>query len=267
MESCMKKKIIFVEGSDYVGKTTFIDKFILLLNSEGLKALRIVEPNGEYRKILMSKGNKLSIQGRKFLFAANHIDTMYKIAKEYDNYDYILIDRTALISDFIYNTSDNELNEYLERFAGMYEDLDLTKFNNLFLNNSMTLFLAVTPSIFESRLQARKVKISDYYDSKTEDFKRNICRKYNAMYSYILSEIGDKEDIPSMLDCNYELTSSDKAFIKEHILRKNEKVLSNRYINNKSHANIVFKIFKDEDKDKINKDIIKLYEDIRQGGN
>ena len=92
--------LISFEGIEAVGKTTQIDLLEKYLEKKKYSVLRLIEPGGtklgeELRKILghLSKGSICS-EAELLLFSASRAQLIHEVLeKEYDHYDYIILDR------------------------------------------------------------------------------------------------------------------------------------------------------------------------------
>lgn len=188
-------KVFFVEGSDYSGKTTFIKRAEEYLKSSGFNVLTLKEPVSPLREILLSKDYDFGFSGRRLLFAGSHTFVMDKIFAEKDNYDYILVDRTSVITDAIYMQAEIDRgvdNSKREEIYDLYGHINKTSiladkifYNGFFKENSSLILISLDRCDLESRISHRGIDTSDRYDSQSIEYKRNIWRKYDELINRI----------------------------------------------------------------------------------
>lgn len=178
-------KIYFIEGPDGCGKTTFIKRIEDKLKDKGLKVMVLKEPSNDIRNILLDKDKDYGYLTRRFLFAANHAETLDLIFKARNDYDIVLIDRMALISDLIYAVMDrNNVDGYLkgviwESIYFMIRDIDDMMYKNFYFNgeNINLVLLDISKDELLNRINSRK-NTGDIYDIKGNDFKLEILSRY-----------------------------------------------------------------------------------------
>lgn len=185
-------KVIFVEGADYSGKTTFIKKITDKLSKEGQTFLILKEPFGIYRDILLDPKGELTFLNRRMLFAAGHIEIMNKIVEtvKYENFDYIFIDRTSIISDWVYSIAENPNQaKTLEKVLNTIEYADKNFYESFFKNNSSIILLDIQRNVIANRIESRKIDSNDINDIKSSEFKMKIYDTYH----YLIETFGTSD--------------------------------------------------------------------------
>ena len=217
-----KAKVIFVEGSDYSGKTTLISALTSNLAKEGKTYMVLKEPFGIYREILLNPNKKLSFMTRRILFMAGHIEVMNKITEtvKNNNFDYIFIDRTSIISDWVYSVvesdSDNECIKILAKILDTIEYVDKNFFESFFKNNSSIIFLDASESTMKYRINERKINSDDINDIKSTEFKMKIYE----IYHYLIK----------IIDTSYSTIENFTRFFKEYMILDNQEKIDNLII-------------------------------------
>lgn len=183
----MTAKIIYVEGSDYSGKTTFINNVKEKLEKQGKKCKCFKEPSGIYRELLLSdKSKDISLIERRILFCASRISVMEEIYKVKDEFDYIFVDRTSIVSDYVYTHIEGNNNEllYITLFPtyclclDFAENIDEKIYDSFFMRNSSIIFLDIDKKTFMERMDKREQVTNDINDAKDIIFKKNVFNKY-----------------------------------------------------------------------------------------
>lgn len=177
-------KIFFIEGPDYSGKTTLINKIKKSLKDKRILTLK--EPGYEMREMLLDKDRNLNSYTRRLLFTASHIEVMTEIYRKKDDYDIILVDRTAIVSDLIYSSNEDDVSDTVAnatrklfvKLIEIYKKTDEMLFGNFFKNNSNLILVHVDEETFKARLSSRVVDEQDIHDSKDDKFKWKIRHEY-----------------------------------------------------------------------------------------
>ncbi|MGL5711375.1 MAG: dTMP kinase [Paraclostridium sp.] len=184
-----KCKIIYIEGPDYSGKTTLISKLRKKLEREGNSVFITREPGGnngeKIREILLDPSDKISYITRRLLFLANHIETMDYITYISEIYDYIIIDRSAEISDMVYGHMCSSgrvkpISRKLYKLMGYICSLAKEDFYNGSLDESRVVFLDTPINVLRARISKRE-NTNDLNDNKSTEFKLDIAKKYKVV--------------------------------------------------------------------------------------
>lgn len=185
-------EVYYIEGSDYTGKTTLIDNLCKYIKSKGKTVLALKEPNGRYREELLSKDGNLSFFERRILFMACHMQTREYINKHMNEYDYVIVDRNAIISDMMYLETElpaieEEDAESVKRsLRRMYSSALRTQYcSGCASFEPHLIVLHIDEDEFKTRVNARAVKEDDINDLKDMDFKMSI---YNAYKKFIYED-------------------------------------------------------------------------------
>ena len=205
-------KIYFIEGPDYSGKTTLINKIKESFKDKRILVLR--EPCNEMRAMLLDKDRNLQNQTRRFLFAASHTKIMSEIYTKRKEYDIVIVDRSAVVSDIIYSNHENGVKEHMSKITGntlakiidIYIETDNVFYNDFFKNNSELLMLTIDDETFEKRLKSRKIDEKDINDSRDDDFKWRIKRDYEI---FITNSDTSRIIVPSIFKAIHVLKSDD----------------------------------------------------------
>lgn len=173
-------KILFIEGSDYSGKTTLIKSLKNYLKTNGYKVLTLKEPSSFYREILL-KNDNISNSARRKLFEANHLDILDFLYKNKDNYDFAIIDRCAPVSDFIYSSIEETKFNLINTCINDYKLVDFKLYNYFFAENSILIIIKINKETFKNRVQEREIDKEDILDSKDFEFKSKVYDNYSAI--------------------------------------------------------------------------------------
>lgn len=177
-------EVYYIEGSDYTGKTTLIGNLQSQIKSDGKRVLVLKEPNGRYRDDLLNGDVELSFFERRLLFLACHMQTRELIHKEMNNYDYIIVDRSAVVSDMIYMGIETEL--FSDELNGLKRELRRAYSSLLRLQENSQcasfephlILLHIDEEEFKTRVLNRGVKENDINDLRGMDFKMAIYKSY-----------------------------------------------------------------------------------------
>lgn len=184
-------QIVFIDGPDYSGKTTLINRLSVHFQSKGLKVATFKEPSGEFRKMLLDKDKEYTPSTRRLLYQADHVEMMDNIYKVFNNYDYIIVDRCALISDNIYSKTEIKseflLYELGNHLSVIHKALDYEDYESIFRMHSHLIMLRLPKNTFKERINQRKVDETDLLDSKPLDFKMDIFEKYNTLTDELMT--------------------------------------------------------------------------------
>ena len=185
-------KIFFIEGPDYSGKTTLISNLYNYFKSNSSRVAILREPDGEFRRMLLGKNGNLSFGTRRFLYAADHVQTLDSIYNIKDKFEYILVDRTTIVSDLIYSEFDCCNNkklscQMLDMLRKQFALIDKEQYNGYFKNNSHLILLSLSKQELINRMTSRAINQNDIFDIKSDDFKFQIWEKYKDLTEGVLS--------------------------------------------------------------------------------
>lgn len=214
-------EVYYIEGSDYTGKTTLIQNLSERIDKDGKTVLLLKEPNGYFRTQLLNSRKELSFFERRLLFLTCHMQTREIIARELDNYDYIIIDRCAIVSDMMHLGTEciHEMDMEIcsKKLIWAYDSI--REFHELTSKdfNSHLLLLYVGEKEFERRVSLRNADNQNNNDLKGMDFKKAI---YNAYKDFIYngnnihSGIKDMFSTVHILDTEYggSMEKADKVY-------------------------------------------------------
>jgi dTMP kinase len=166
----MKGKFIVLDGCDFTGKSTQIQKIASYLRSNNIKHITTREPGGTHfgeqiREIILEKGKSLHANTELMLFLASrseHIHT--KIKPMLEQGVSIVCDR-FLPSTFVYQGI----------LRGVSKDMILNLHNEIAGNITpdITFILDITPETILKRMEAVMFHGCNSYDSKTvEDISK-----------------------------------------------------------------------------------------------
>lgn len=183
-------EVYFFDGPDYAGKTTLINRLSSHFLLNGKRVAKLKEPDGDIRKILLDKDGDYDFASRRCLFAANHFQTLSTIYKIKDYYDYIFVDRCAVISDIIYSfdeiTKNPRTRNLLYSIINQYNAVDNYEYDKFFKNNSNLVLLNLSEQELRKRISSRPIKEDDLFDIKSDGFKIKIAKKYEKMSKDIM---------------------------------------------------------------------------------
>lgn len=184
-------KVFFIEGPDYSGKTTLIKNLSNYFKSNGRRVAIFREPDGEFRKMLLDKDSNLSFATRRALFAADHLQTLDTIYQSRDKYDYIFVDRCAIVSDLVYSSYETE-DSFLrgrisDNYQAQYRIIDNYQYNNFFKLNSALVILKLPKQELLSRMVSRAIDKNDKFDIKGDDFKVEVWTNYRDITEMIMN--------------------------------------------------------------------------------
>ena len=238
-------KIIFLEGSDYVGKSVQLFSIANYIASKG-KSLFFTtrSPGGSFlglsiRNLLLDKDfnekSKTCYLSRRLLYAADHAQLIEEINSKLNDknvhYDYILIDRYNPCSDLAYGAlmEDDPANitKKLKLSESIYDSFD----NSVFLNNETHLVLMTMPeSILEERsnkVQSSRERELDVNDMKDLAFKKRILENYNKLVTiYKYNSVSGRKGMYRRLNrviCpsnNFHHIFDDGSFSREQMTEK-----------------------------------------------
>ena len=178
-------KIFIFEGPDYSGKTTLISNLYKHFKSTGKRVAMLKEPDGEIRKMLLDKNGNLPFAARRFLYAADHMETLDTIYGIKNKYDFIFIDRTAVISDMIYSEFESNNKELSMKMSNtlksQFKIIDNLQYDDYFRKNSTLVLLNLSKQELMARMSARAINNNDIFDIKSNDFKIKIWEKYKNL--------------------------------------------------------------------------------------
>lgn len=224
-----KAKVFFVEGSDYSGKTTLIQKLSEYLIGQGHSVLLLKEPISPLRDVLLGKDYDFGFAAKRFLFAGSHTYLMDIVFKSKGDYDFILIDRTSVITDAVYSSMEMRIDLKDKDREGLFsickdmtdaiKQTDKTLFDNFFSENSYLILLDITKSQLINRINRRKVDTDDRYDSLSSDYKIKVWQSY----SDIARNIADGDDSLKGIFKNIYIVNADdnpmSLIIKNNVLK------------------------------------------------
>lgn len=178
-------KIFIFEGPDYAGKTTLVNNLCKYFKSKGKRVSLLKEPDGTIRKLLLDKDAKLAFGARRFLYAADHVRVLGEIYDNRDKYDYIFIDRTAVISDMIYSefeSKDKELSSKMSNtLRAQYQAINEKQYDNYFRSNATLVLLDLPKQELITRMSIRAINSNDIFDIKSDDFKIKVWERYRDL--------------------------------------------------------------------------------------
>lgn len=200
----MSAKFIFFEGSDYVGKSTQINKLYMHLTSKKYRVAVIREPGSTpgmecIRKRLLDKEantrEPLDYLTRRLLYAADHAQGLSYMNSIKNKFDYILVDRYTLISDLVFGPLSLEGNNDDLYIAELTIHEDMAKIYDKFYNakggspihNAIIIIMPIKEETLVDRINKRNSQGYDnnILDEKSLEFKKTINRIYNKLADLI----------------------------------------------------------------------------------
>ena len=184
-------KIFVIEGPDYSGKTTLINRLCKYFKSNGKRVAIFKEPSGEIREMLLDKDGNLPFATRRCLFAADHFQTLDSIYKVRDNYDYIFMDRSTVISDLVYAPSEIDSDYAFFKMSELTREqfllIDSIEYDSFFMCNTHLILLRLPKQELLNRMYSRAINSNDIFDIKSDDFKILIWQKYNELIDSLMN--------------------------------------------------------------------------------
>ena len=188
-------KFIYIEGADGIGKTTLIKKLKTEAEKQGIRVYTTREPDYAIREELLSPGKKeYDYYVQRLLMGASHIQKLRDLieVKNSGDYDVAIIDRTSVVSDYIYG-SKLQLDKNFEIVQRGLQPI-IKEVNTELKENSYLILGTLNEQVFEERLSFRKdgqdvldtyeIKraVKEKYDEYIDEVKRN--HKYIATELY-----------------------------------------------------------------------------------
>lgn len=184
-----KAKVIYIEGPDGSGKTTLISKLKKVYEKNKKSVYITKEPGGKntekIRDILLDPNDNISYITRRLLFLADHIERLDHMTYLIDKYDYIIIDRSAEVSDMVYGHMCSSgrvkpLSKRLYKLMRYICDLAKNEFYMGMFDDSKIVFVNLPEQVLKKRISSR-AQLNDLMDRKSMDFKLDIGRKYKDL--------------------------------------------------------------------------------------
>lgn len=188
-------KFIYIEGADGIGKTTIIKKIKEKAEEQGIRVYTTREPDYIVREELLTPGKKeYDYYVQRLLMGVSHIQKLRDLIeiKNSGDYDVAIIDRTSIVSDYIYG-SKLQLDKNFELVRRGLEPI-IKEVNAELKKDSCLILGTLNEKVFEERLSLRKdgkdvldtyeIKraVKEKYDEYIEEVKRN--DKYIATELY-----------------------------------------------------------------------------------
>lgn len=179
-------KILYVEGADCIGKTTFIKKLKSKLKENSYRVFTTREPDYFVRsELLQNKDKQYDYYVQRLMMGASHIQKLQDIKelKMSGEYDVVVVDRTSIISDYVYGcrlNADKNFNLVNRALSPIIEEV-----NSELINDSFLLLGYLNEDEFEKRVSKRgdgvdvldtyeiKHRVRELYDDLISDISRN----------------------------------------------------------------------------------------------
>lgn len=179
-------KILYIEGADGIGKTTFINRLKSELENNNYRVFATREPDYFVRKELLHNMDKqYDYYVQRLMMGASHIQKIQDIKelKKSGEYDVVLVDRTSVISDYVYGCRLNTDKDF--NFVNKSVSPIIEKVNSELKDDSFLLLGYLNDEVFEERLSQRKDG-KDILD--TYDIKKKVKTEYDALVDEISKE-------------------------------------------------------------------------------
>lgn len=172
-------QIIYIEGADGIGKTTLIKALKKLLSRKGYRVYATREPDYFVRNELLNKSSKqYNYYCQRLMMGTSHIQKLQdlKDLKSTGEYDIVLVDRTSIISDYVYGSKINLDKNYFA-VQRLLEPI-IKEVNTELKDDSYLIIGALSNEKFEERLSSREDG-QDVYD--TYETKKIVKEKYDEV--------------------------------------------------------------------------------------
>lgn len=201
-------EVFYIEGCDYMGKTTLITELKKIIKKNNKTVLTLREPVGDIREKLLSKTEDLTFLDRRILFLTCHMQVRERIREAINDVDYIIIDRCAPVSDSMQIFAESEMDSHmLHAFRGQLRRMyrNAIKLQQHYICDFRThlILLHTDEDEFNRRIASRTINEDDVLDSKSKEFKFKI---YNAYKELIAND--DEEGILSLFDTVHVLDNT-----------------------------------------------------------
>lgn len=217
-------KFIYIEGADGIGKTTLINELTKECEKQGIRVYKTKEPDYFVRDELLTEGKReYDYYVKRLLMGVSHIQKLRDLieVKNSGDYDVAFIDRTSIVSDYIYGSKLNlDMNfEIVKRGLSPIikeKNAELRKDSYLIIGN-------LNNDVFEKRLSKRKdgkdvldtyeIKkaVKDKYDEYIDEIRRNKDFITTELYSDHFQDIM----VADFEDTNYIIKDIIKMITRE----------------------------------------------------